>query len=95
MEAEQPRAVGLSDRLSVNGHAPQARQDSGRRSQRLAVQRHPPLGDHPLSLAPAGDARARQELGDAFALGPVGLCHASAVAGGEPFIQPSNARDYR
>ena len=33
----------------------------------LFAQLDPPFGNHALGLAPAGDARAGKELGDAFA----------------------------
>ncbi len=67
VEQEQPRALDRRDRRAVELD-PVGRHDiEGRRGQLPAVDPDPAGGDQVLGVAPRGDARARQPLGDALA----------------------------
>ncbi len=59
----------MGDGLAVHGHALEVGELDRRGVEYLALQRHSPLGDHALDLAPARHARAREQLGDTIALG--------------------------
>jgi MFS transporter, PAT family, beta-lactamase induction signal transducer AmpG len=70
VEAEQPRGSALATGLpSTVTPRRLGRIVAGVSS--LARSAPRALGDHPLDLAPAGDARAGEQLGDALAFGPV------------------------
>ena len=88
VEAVEPRRLGLGDRLFVDRHPAQIRQDRSGRLDFRPVQRHAPLGDHPLDLAPAGDAGAGEQLGDPLAFGFGGFGHGRALAAMAARVSP-------
>jgi len=66
--AEQAGRRRLAHGLAVDGDAVERGEQRGRGFDRRAVYRDPPLADHPLDLAPRGDAGPGEQFGDALGI---------------------------